>query len=502
MAISMKRYVDIVSGVGGGAGVRERDLILRLFTTSTRVPADAVVEMANAQDVARYFGVSSPEALRATSYFGFVSKSITAPKRISFGRWADVAAAARIFGAGTAASLAALSSVGDGSFRLTLGDYAADVTGVSLTGSASLAAVATALQTAIRAVVAGGGTWTGATVTYDAPSNSFNLVGGVVGESPVAVGAAATGTPLAALLGWGAAAVFSPGADVQEPVAAFIASADGSDNFGTFSFIADLTNDEALAVAQQNDTYNVKFHFAHRFAVDSEGATLYGLLSGLSGVSLTFEPFANDFPSLLPGAILAATDYSRRNSTQNYMFQQGALRPSVTTNAMADQFDAVRANYYGQTQTAGQQISFYQRGVMCGLATDPVDMNTYNNEMWLKDAAAAQILSLLLSLPKVSANDQGRAQLMAVIMSTVDRALLNGTISVGKPLNTTQKLFIGELTGDPEAWQQVFRLGYWLDVVLQSYVTVDGRTEWKASYVLIYSKDDVVRKVEGSHVMI
>jgi hypothetical protein len=37
---------------------------------------------------------------------------------------------------------------------------------------------------------------------------------------------------------------------------------------------------------------------------------------------------------------------------------------------------------------------------------------------------------------------------------------------------------------------------------MQSYVTVDGRTEWKAVYTLIYSKDDTVRKVEGSHVLI
>ena len=61
---------------------------------------------------------------------------------------------------------------------------------------------------------------------------------------------------------------------------------------------------------------------------------------------------------------------------------------------------------------------------------------------------------------------------------------------------------IGQLTGDENAWQQVARIGYWLDCVLQSYVTTDSRTEWKAVYTLIYSKDDAIRKVEGSHVLI
>ena len=122
--------------------------------------------------------------------------------------------------------------------------------------------------------------------------------------------------------------------------------------------------------------------------------------------------------------------------------------------------------------------------------------------MWFKDAAGAKIMELLLSLARVSANATGRSQLIAVLQSVIETATFNGTISIGKPLNTTQKLYIGNLTGDANAWQQVYRLGYWIDCTLQSYVTTDGRTEWKAVYTLIYSKDDAIRKVEGSHVLI
>lgn len=501
MAISFRRYVDITSGVGGGAGVRLRDLILRLFTTSPQVPAGTVIEMDNATDVGTYFGTSSAEYLRAAFYFGFVSKLITAPKKIAFARWADVATAARIYGRSATYALSSFTAVSSGSFRLTLGAYTSDVTSINLSAVTTLSQVASALQTAIRAVSAGGTDWTSATVTYNATAQRFELVGGSTGAKPVAVTAAASGTALAGIVGWDTGAVFSPGVAAAEPVDSFASSVEVSDNFGTFAFVTAISQAQAVAVATLNDTYNVRFHYTIGIAA-ADASAYYGALSGLSGVSCTLSPLATEYPELLPAAILAATDYSRRNSVQNYMFQQAALTPSVTTNAVANTLDPQRVNYYGQTQTAGQFLNFYQRGVMMGLATDPVDMNTYANEMWLKDAAGAAIMSLLLSAARVSANSTGRGQLLAVLQDVITQGAFNGTISVGKPLNTTQKLYITNLTGDPEAWQQVYGSGYWLDCTLSSYVTTDSRTEWKAVYTLIYSKDDAIRKVEGSHVLI
>lgn len=499
--IPFKRYVDIVSGVGGGAAVRARDLILRLFSVSTLVPGDGLLTFTSASAVGVYFGLTSPEYLRAVFYFGFISKLITSAKTIAFARWADVAAAARIYGATATRTVSQFTGIMTGSFKLTLGSYAADVTGLNFSSAATLSDIAAALQTAIRAVVAGGANWTAATVTYNATAKRFELVGGVTGANPVAVAAAATGVAVAGLLGWDATGVFSPGMAAEQPLDAFTRSAEANDNFGTFAFTGVLTSDQIAAVALQNDTYNVKFMYLVPIAA-ADAATTYAALQGLSGVGVTLSPLSTEYPELLPAAILASTDYSRRNSVQNYMFQIASLTPSVSSGSVADTMDANRVNYYGATQSAGQTLSFYQRGVLMGLSTDPVDMNTYANEAWFKDAAGSQIMSLLLSAARVSANKTGRGQLLAVLQSVIEAATFNGTISVGKPLNTTQKLYITNLTGDENAWQQVYRLGYWLDCTIQSYVTTDGRTEWKAVYTLIYSKDDAIRKVEGSHVLI
>jgi len=500
--ISFKRYVSIVSAVGGGVAVATRDLILRLFTNSPRVPVDGIVEMTSPADVAAYFGVASAEYLRAVFYFGFISKLISAPKKISFARWADVASAARIYGSTATRTASQFTGITTGSFNLTLGGFSFDLTALNFSAATTLSNVATILQTAIQAKMGGGAIWTAATVTYNATAQRFELVGGTTGAAALATTVAASGVDIRALLGWDTTAVFSPGVAAEEPVAAFIRSAEASDNFGSFAFTLALTQAQIAAVAIQNDTYNVKFIYTVP-VLATDVATLYAALSGLSGVAATLAPLSTEYPELLPSAILAATNYAQRNGVQNYMFQQGSLTPSVSTNAQADTMDAARVNYYGRTQTAGQYLDFYQRGVMMGLSTDPVDMNVYANEMWLKDAAGAAIMGLLLSAARVPANSTGRGQLLAILQSVIESATFNGTISVGKTLSTQQKLYIGNLTGDGQAWQQVYRLGYWLDGAMQSYVNSQTQaTEWKFVYTLIYSKDDAIRKVEGSHVLI
>jgi hypothetical protein len=236
--------------------------------------------------------------------------------------------------------------------------------------------------------------------------------------------------------------------------------------------------------------------------IEASAAAYYAALAGYQGIAVTLTATADEYPEMIPMIILAATDYSARNSVQNYMFQIFNVTPEVSDTTLSNELDELRVNYYGRTQQAGQFLDFYQRGVLMGLPVNPVDMNVYANEQWLKDAAGASIMELLLALAKVSANSKGRIQLLSQLQAVIDEALFNGTISIGKPFSNTQKLYITEITGDAEAWRQVQGIGYWVDCVMQSYTTVDDRTEWKAVYTLVYSKDDVVRKVEGSHVLI
>lgn len=500
MTIPFSRYVRIVSGVGAAVGIRQRDLILRLFTSAATVSPSAVLEFTDAAAVGEYFGTGSDEYARAAIYFAYQSPSIGTPRRISFARYASGGTGAQIYGS-THVSLASLQLATAGSFDLTFNGVTASVTGVDLSGAASFAAAAALLQTAIRTVV--GPNTSAALVTYDAVNQRFVFDTAYIAD--VVIGVESTGSganDLATALGWASAdAILVDGTLAQTPVDAFTRAEEISNNFGSVIFMPTLTLDQHAAVAALVASRNVMYQY-YVPTTAANAASWSAALGGFAGTGITLSPIVTEYPEQLPAAILAATDYSRTDAVVNFMFKQGAgLTPSVTTGANADFYDALRVNYYGLTQTAGQQLAFYQRGVLCGSAGAPLDMNVYANEQWLKDYAGSRIMQLLMSTGRVPANASGRGQILGVLQDVVDLALLNGTISVGKTLNADQRSFVTSRSGDPFAWRQVQALGYWLDARVISEV-VGSVTTYKVVYTLIYSKDDAIRFVDGLHALV
>lgn len=503
MTINSNRYVNITSGVGAGGSVGQRKLIARLFTSNIYLPVDTDKEFTSAAAVGAYFGTTSEEYKRASFYFGWVSKNITSPQSISYSRWVETAVSPRIWGdnSSVVSSLTAWQGITNGSFGLNILGTTNTFTALDFSGATSLADVATIVQTAIR--TASGTMWTSATVTYDATRASFNFVGGSTGDATIAYVEGVTGTPLGTHLGWsgGDNLVISNGSAVEAITDTLDQSASRSDNFGSFLFIPTLTIDQHAEAAEWNAGQNVKYQYMVPTAY-ADATSWSAALIGYGGTGLTISSVAGEYPEMAPMMILAATNYLRVNSVQNYMFQKfPLLSPSVSTDLAANTLDPLRVNYIGLTQTAGQQLAFYQRGVLMGGATDAKDMNTYANEQWLKSVASAALLNLITQLAKISANGQGRSQILSTLQNVVNLAINNGTISVDKILTEDQKQFITQQTNDPNAWYQVQNVGYWLDCVIVPVEVNDG-VEYHAEYTLIYSKDDDVRKINGTHELI
>lgn len=518
MAISFTRYIDITSGVGATNQVPQRQLIARLFTDNPLLPPQSFIEFNTAAEVGSYFGTSSQEYLRAVYYFSFISKNTTSPALISYARWVDVDQAPMIFGLAGGQALANWTPITSGSIGLTIGGVHNNISGIDFSGDASLTAVAATLQAAIRMET--GSEWTAATVTYSATNGgSFIFTAGVAGAATLSVQAGTGGTDISTIVGWLPEATFvngvfipgaivAPGSAVETISQTLTNSAGASTNFGSFAFMpaTPLTLTQNIQAAQWNNLPEQNVMYVFSVPVTSANAAAWAATDGtglglLGGTCLTLSNTSGQYPEMLPMMIEASTNYSAANSVQNYEFQQSTLTPSVSDDATADAMEALRINYYGVTQTAGQLLAFYQRGVLLGLPVNPLDINTYANESWLKDAVGAAIMNLFLALAEVSASAQGRLQLTTVIQSIINQALNNGTISVGKPLNVTQQLYIGQITGNPKAWYQVQNSGYWLDVEIVQVPNVSP-IEYQAVYTLIYSKDDVIRKVIGTHDLI
>jgi hypothetical protein len=493
MSISIDKYTKITSGVGGGNNVRERELILRIFTENTLVPTDGILEFTSADDVSSYFGRDSEEYRRAVKYFSYISPSIVQPSKLAFARDQNTVAPSKVIGTQVRTLPAAASTVAG-----TVNGVAFTTASVTIPASSTMSAAATLLQTALRAVV-GVTVLTASTVTYEPLNARFVVTGG--SNDMVEIKFTSGLVTNAMGLSNGTAI---PGVSVSLVAEDSVSAMDNiSTNYGAFLFIRKLALDKVIPLAEANAAKNVAYMLLVGCKA-SEAESYSAALLSIASVGLTLVADINtDFDEQIPGALMAATNYNAKNGVINYMYRQVPnVAPKVTTTPLSDFYDKLRVNYYGRTQTAGQQIDFYQRGVLMGGATAPTDMNVHANEQWLKDVCAAALLTAQLTLNRISANRTGKGTILTTLQEPIDDALYNGVISVDKPLKTIQKLYITQMTGDDNAWQQVQGIGYWLDAWMESFVTPDGRTEWQCVYTLIYSKDDAIRRVLGTHVLI
>ncbi len=503
MSISITRYVDITSGVGAASDVAQRSLILRVFSQSNLIPAAHVVTFTTIEDVLAYFGQTSDEYKIAAKYFAFVSKSITTPRAISYSLWNAAAIAPAIFGDSATKVLGAFNAITAGNLKLIVNGVEVTIAAINLAAAASMAAVATAVETAIAANV--NLQLADATVAFDTNNQRFILTGSVVGSGTITCEVAPT-NDLGVLMGWAtAAAVAAPGQALQTAVQAVSSNAVNDDNFGSFVFGGAVLPVDAdmVDVAEWNHAQNNKFMFCVP-VTSANAATQVAAMAAFSGTAITLGITAADHAETMPAEILASTDYDRSGASANYMYYQFANRTaSVTSNSDADTYDALRVNYLGQTQSAGQQISFYQRGYLQGAAGSAIAMNVFAGEQWLKSAMSATILGMFLNVPNVPATDIGRALLLSITQPVIDKAVFNGVFAPGKALTATQKAYITQVTGNSSAWQQVQAKGYWMDAEIVSAVNpVNSQTEYSAEYTLCYGKNDQIMSVTGRDVLI
>lgn len=503
MAIAFTKYVDITSFTENQSPVLTRDYITRIFTTNELLPTNSYAEFTSLSQVGDYFGTTSDEYKRAAFYFGFISKSYYSPQKLSFASYVPVAVPPKIFGSKFTTTLTQFQAISNGSFRLTLGADTNDITGLDFSTVTSFADVAAAIELAINAET--GVQWTAATVDYDAARGAFNFVGGDAVTAVVSAASAGVGTNIVSLIGWGTSAIFSDGSAAMSVTDTLTASADASNNFASFLFMpyGVLTLDEIIEAAAWNAAYEPNISFMYLVPVLRDDAVDYNLaLSGYAGTAVSEYSDTSGYVEMLPGAILAATRYDQPNSVQNYMFQQSVLlSPTVVTTSDSNTLDDLGINYYGQTQTAGQPISFYQRGTIYGTDLDPEFINIYANEIWLKDAMAVALLNAFLILAQIPANTEGLQTVKSIQQPVIEQALVNKVISVGKQLTTAQKAEITNISNDATAWLQVQNFGYWYTSRIETYM-VGATLNYKVVYTLIYGKDDVINKIEGQHFLI
>lgn len=507
MSIPISKYVAITSAVANTSAASRKDLILRVFTTNPLFAANTIYEFKSSQDVSNFAGVLSNEAMIASEYFGWISKTGTKASKISFMRYSFDALAPFMYSTQDPTPLATFTGISDGSMNVNLGGTSYTISGVNLASAEDYAGVASAIQTAIQANVGGGSLWTAATVTYNTANSSFMLTGGETGANQIAYAEASnSGTDLSALLGWNQASspVLSNGTAAQTVTEILNQSINLSTNFLTFGFVSPTDaydNLDAIGswVAEQNMNY--RFTFDLGASNYSDGIATAAKYDGMTAQYNINYGESSMLPAWLMSAILpATTNYDKTNGVKSYMFQQFPNQPvsvGVDDGTLYQTLDSLCINYNGQTQKSGQDIAFYQNG----FNADGTDTAVFDNEAWLKDAMATGFMNAFLDLDFISADSDGLAILTGVLNSVVQEGLNNHVISKGRTLTNDEKANIIQTMGDENAPLDIANNGYVYSIGITTE-TSGSATIYVGNYVLMYLKNNTIRKIEGSHILI
>ena len=488
MAISQSKYINIVSSLGGGSSVNQRELIGRVFTSNYLVPVNRVIEFGGGASVAlasigEYFGLTSTEYAFANRYFKFTTSANTQPQKLAFARYNDEWEDSLLI-SGKDLSLSAIQAITSGAMTIYVGTNAVNLTNLNFSSATSFSDVESILSSALDEG--------GITPSYDSANGRFLLDCNVEGADL----SYATGTVAEVLKLVEGEAILNPAATIKTPLETVSESAEMSNNFFSFCFLDTLGQEDIVALAEWTSTQNVKYMYS--VPVDNTNYTaIQNAVKNYDGIALTLD-LHSEHAEFMPMSAFAAVNYNKPNSIMDIFYKQFDVTPSVTKDAARFTFDPLRINYYGTTQQAGQAVSFYQDGVLQGSIPS---MTVYANEAWLKDSFITDVLNLRMGLDSLPANNTGKSLVMSALMETVNKALSNGVVLAGKELDATQKAYITTITGDNDGWIAVQNAGYRLSAEVEKY-TENGMDKYKISFLFVYSKGDTINYVDGRDILI
>ena len=502
MPIKQSKYVDIKSGINNIRTATEKELIARIFTTSASLTQN-VVECENLEDVADIFATSSDEYKIASKYFSFINKYARSPRKISFAKVVTAGSYAKTTGTVKLTSSdnsALVSATYPNGATLTVNGTNVSVSALNPSTATSIGNTIPLLVTIINSAFSNANI--PISCDYDGTENQeYWLIFTATDNSIERIelsGALADAIKISS--------TYNPeiieGSEDKTYSQVFDEIYQENNNFATFVFLG-LTDSTEIATLAGYVAQNYPSEFMMIVPVTSSNyATIQSAVANINGVSLELCGEADDtgkFNFVMPMSITATTDYNKENGTVNYMYMQdNNMAVLVDDDTSATTYDNVKVNHYGRTQQAGQKLAFYQNGVLQG---NYQDQNIYVNEIWLKDALTTKFLNYMLLTSNWYANKGGQAIGQGLVADVIDRAKLNGTITTEKEISEADKVYIYNITADENAWRQIYQEGYFLATNVEKK-TINNQDTYVFNYLLLYSKGDSIKKVEGLNILI
>lgn len=445
MAIPASELVRVQPRVLAGTG---QDLAFNgLFLTENALaPVGTLLTFRDAASVSEYFGSASDEAKAAAVYFGGYNNSFLKPTQLYMWRSHKNASAPFVRSAAFSSAkvktlLDDLKGITAGTFSATIGGTAVSLSEVDLSGSDSISAALDIVTKKIAAVEEASPAAAGVTLSWNSVFRAFTLTAGAAG-STVAIANLSGTIPDA--LGLTSGAVVSAGADAQDYASCLNEVCETTQNFVTYSTIAEADGADALALAGWSNTqYAAGNQFLYVYWSDdavlktadaSETAAIAIRDAEYTGTAGVYGDVR--YPAFLMG-VAASIDWDRIDGAITTAFKaQSGLTANVQVKDDAANLIANGMNFMGNYASRNDNFILFQNGQMFGQWSW---IDTYLNATWLNNALQVQILSGLELAGRVPYTEAGYTRIRAWVQDVVDRALTNGVIDRGVRLSETQK---------------------------------------------------------------
>ena len=445
MAIPASELVRVQPRVLAGTG---QDLAFNgLFLTENALaPVGTLLTFRDAASVSEYFGSASDEAKAAAVYFGGYNNSFLKPTQLYMWRSHKNAAAAFVRSAAFSSAkvktlLDDLKGITAGTFSATIGGTAVSLSEVDLSGSDSISAALDIVTKKIADVEGASPAAAGVTLSWNSVLRAFTLTAGAVG-STVAIANLSGTIPDA--LGLTSGAVVSAGADAQDYASCLDEACETTQNFVTYSTIAEADRADALALSGWSNTQYAagnQFLYVYWSADETlktdkadETAAIAIRDAEYTGTAGVYGDVR--YPAFLMG-VAASIDWDRIDGAITTAFKaQSGLTANVQVKDDAANLIANGMNFMGNYASRNDNFILFQNGQMFGQWSW---IDTYLNATWLNNALQVQILSGLELAGRVPYTEAGYTRIRAWVQDVVDRALTNGVIDRGVRLSETQK---------------------------------------------------------------
>lgn len=471
MSVPFYVFVPTTAKVVKAAFTAEKQHLI-LAVKNALIPTSVpYLEFESAAEYAQSFGQDAVFSA-LVKYFGFLSKSGTAPDKAVIMRWYDTATSP--FAVGTqlpaATALSALKAITAGTLKYTLDGTEATVSALDFSSAASLSDVASTLQTAI-----GGGV----TVEYSSITGGFILTAPNAGSEHT-IGAFGGDADVLSALGF-ANAILSQGVDAETFATFCDRVLDANPAGFTITTLETVSADqkiEASAWLQQtvkNQSLYTNKKLVFNFADKDELTSFSNQLKALSytGITPTYDPNGENV-NILDAAISASTDYDN-GQTKNYNFQPATGYTSITnlghvtdyqagqTNVgLFDELNALGAGFVYSIGYGSQTQTFYGTGIMLGdFGTEDVQANQAALESRLQLA----IINGLAVVEKLKLRGTDAEAALSGLVDPIFKLFQsNGAIAYDGTLSDTDKLAIISGFNSPDVPDAIEQNGYYFRI--------------------------------------